>query len=190
LDVFEAIKTRRSIRKYKADPIDDATLETILEAARWAPSWSNTQCWRFVVVKDSDIKNKLADVMIGLTSETPNPAEKAVREAPVVIVACAKMGRSGYSKQRPEPETDKGDWFMFDVALAMENISLAAHALGLGTVQIGAFHAEEATEILEIPEGYRIVAMTPLGYPDEEGHMVKRKELTDIVCQDKFTLEG
>jgi len=189
MDVLEAIKTRRSIRKYKPDPIDDEKLETVLEAARWAPSWSNTQCWRFVVVKNSDIRNRLADVMIGLTSDTPNPAEDAVRKAPIVIVACAKLGRSGYSRQTQKPETDKGDWFMFDVALAMQNLSLAAHALGLGTVHIGAFHAEEATKILNIPKGYCVVAMTPLGYPDEEGHPVKRKELAEIVFYEKFSAE-
>ena len=63
LEVLEAIRTRRSIRKYKTDPIDDKTLETVLEAARWAPSWANTQCWRFIVVRDGDIKSRLANTL-------------------------------------------------------------------------------------------------------------------------------
>lgn len=102
MEILEAIKTRRSIRKYKTDPVDDSTLETILEAARWAPSWANTQCWRFIVVRDSDMKSKLTETL----SET-NPARDAVRNAPLVIVACAELGSAGY--KGGTTVTDKGD---------------------------------------------------------------------------------
>ena len=82
--------------------------------------------------------------------------------------------------------TDKGDWFMFDTALAMHNLVLAAHALGLGTVYVGAFDSFAAAEILGVPEGYSVVSMTPLGYPDEEPGPRPRKELDEIVFYDKF----
>jgi len=179
MEVLEAIKTRRSIRKYRADPIDDQTIETVLEAAHWAPSWKNTQCWRFIVVRDSSIKDKLASAL-----SEGNPATDAIRNAPVVIVACAELGKSGY--QHEEPATDKGDWYMFDVALAMQNLVLAAHSLGLGTVHIGFFDAKKATEILEVPEGVCVVEMTPLGYPDQEPSIRPRKELSEIVFHDKY----
>jgi len=179
MEVLEAIRTRRSIRKYKSDPVDEKALATVLEAARQAPSWANTQCWRFVVVRDAEIKSKLSDTL----SET-NPARDAVCNAPIVIVACAEMGRAGYMSG--EVTTDKGDWFMFDVALAMHNLVLAAHALGLGTVYVGLFDAKKVASILSVPEGYCAVAITPLGYPDEIKEPRPRKELGEIVHYDRW----
>jgi len=179
LEVLEAIKTRRSIRKYKADPVDDQTLETVLEAARWAPSWANTQCWRFIVVRDNATKSKLADTL----NET-NPARDAVRNAPLVIAACAELGKAGHKDG--VSVTDKGDWFMFDVALAMHNLVLAAHSLGLGTVYVGRFDAKEAARILTLPEDCCSVALTPLGYPDETKDPRPRKELPEIIFYDKW----
>lgn len=186
MEVLEAIKTRRSIRKYKSTPIDDKTVELVLEAARWAPSWANSQCWRFIVVQDSNIKDKLADAVIAV-SDKPNRAAEAIRSAPVVIVACAELGKSGYYAREPkEPVTDKDDWFMFDVALAMQNLVLAAHSLGLGTVHVGAFDAKKAASILQVPAGLCVVSITPLGYPDQEPSLRPRRELSEIVFYDKY----
>ena len=179
MEVMEAIKNRRSIRKYKTDPVDDMALETVMEAARLAPSWSNTQCWEFIVVRDGGIRGKLADTL----SDT-NSALDAVRHAPLVIVACAELGKSGY--HNGVPGTDKGDWFMFDVALAMHNLVLAAQALGLATVYVGLFNAKEVAKILDVPQGHCAVAMTPLGYPDQERNPRPRKELSEIVYYDKW----
>ena len=184
MEVKKAIKTRRSIRKYKPTPVDEKTLELVLEAARWAPSWKNTQCWRFIVVRDEGIRAKLADAVISVRDK-PNRAADAVRQAPVVIVACAMLRRSGYSRDG-QPDTDKGDWYMFDVALAMQNLVLAAHSLGLGTVHIGFFDAKKVEAILEVPQGFCVVEMTPLGYPDESPEIIKRKELPEIVFYNKF----
>ena len=189
MEVLEAIKARRSIRHYKPDPVDDKTLQSVLEAAQWAPSWSNTQCWRFIVVRDNNTKAELAGILgkiIKNDTLADNPATKAIIQAPVVIIACAKLDRSGYRRDGT-PETDKGDyWFMFDVALAMQNLTLAAHALGLGTVIVGALDAKKAAEILCVPEGYCVVAITPLGFPDRESRVIPRKELSEIVFYDKF----
>jgi nitroreductase len=187
METMEAIKARRSIRKYKTTPVDDETVELVLEAARRAPSWANTQCWRFIVVQDVDIKNKLADTAIGVGRGKPNRATEAMRTAPVAIVACAELWKSGCSVKEPkELVTDKSEWFMFDTALAMQNLVLAATALGLGTVYIGAFDAKEAEKVLGVPEGYCVVSMTPLGYPDENPGPRPRKELSEIVFHDKF----
>jgi len=178
LEVLDAIKSRRSIRRYKTPPVDDKTIELVLEAARWAPSWANTQCWRFVVVRDTSMKDELSTVL-----SPRNPATEAIRNAPVVIVACAVLGESGC--YHGEPTTDKGDWYMFDVALAIQNLVLTAHSLGLGTVFVGAFDAKKAATILGVPEGFCVVAITPLGYPDQEPGPVPRKELSDIIFYDK-----
>jgi len=182
MDVMEAIKTRRSIRKYKATPVDDKSIELVLEAARWAPSWKNTQCWRFIVVRDTKIKAELADTLWIKSPSVRNSSTDAIRKAPVVIVACAELGKSGYREGKVA--TDKGDyWYMFDVALAMHNLVLAAHSLGLGTVHVGGFDAKEVARILKVP--FCVVSMTPLGYPDEEPSVTPRKELSEIVFYDR-----
>ncbi len=181
MEVMSAIKTRRSIRRYKPDPVREEDLQVILEAARWAPSWRNTQCWRFIVVRDPEVKAKLADT---LNIWPDNRAIPAIRSAPVVIAACAELGKSGYHEGKPA--TDKGDWFMFDVALAMQNLVLAAYSLGLGTVHVGFFDARKAAEILQLPEGIVIVEMIPLGYPDEEPKPKSRRELSEQVFYDKY----
>jgi nitroreductase len=187
MELIEAIKGRRSIRRYTSRAVDDKTLNTILEAARQAPSWANTQCWRFVVVRDRQLRNKLADTGIDVATGKPNRGTEAMRVTPIAIVVCAEMRKAGYYIKEPkEPVTDKGDWYMYDVALAMQNLTLAAHALGLGTVHIGAFDAIKVAETLGVPEGYAVVAMTPLGYPDEEPNPRPRKELNEIVFYDKF----
>jgi len=179
MEVLEAIRTRRSIRRYKSTPVDDKTIELVLEAARWAPSWKNTQCWRFIAVRDNNIKSQLANI-----TTFNNPSTDAIRNAPVVIVACAELGKSGYSDG--QQASDKGDWYMFDVALAMQNLVLAAHSLGLGTVYNGLFDAKKAATILNVPAGFCVVSLTPLGYPDQEPAPRPRKELSQIVFYDKF----
>lgn len=190
MDLTEAILNRRSIRKLKPDPVDDTLVEEILEAARWAPSWANTQCWRIVVVRDSNIKAQISETMTKYRrpdgNTVPNPAARAINDAPVLIVACAELNKSGFGLDG-NPVTDKGgNWYMFDTALAMQNMVLKAHSLGLGTVILGLFDAVKAGEILKVPEGYCVVAMTPLGYPDQEPGKVPRKELSEIVSYDKF----
>ena len=179
MEVFEAIKNRRSIRRYKTDPVDDKSVELVLDAARLAPSWANTQCWRFIVVRDPAKKEALASTMLA-----NNVATDSIRNAPVVIVACAELGKSGYYDG--ELVTDKGDWYMFDVAIAMQNLVLAAWSLGLATVYVGLFDAPKATQVMAVPEGYRLVAMTPLGYPAKEYGPRPRKELSEIVFHEKF----
>jgi len=180
MEVLEAIKTRRSIRKYKTTPVDDKTIGLVLEAARWAPSWANTQCWRFIVVRDAKTKSELATTM-----PEGNSARDAVKNAPVVIVACAELGKSGYLEEKLV--SDKGDyWYMFDVALAMQNLVLAAHSLDLGTVYIGWFDTKKVASILKLPPGFCVVTMTPLGYPDQEPGTKTRRALSETVFYDKY----
>ncbi|MBI4723366.1 MAG: nitroreductase family protein [Candidatus Stahlbacteria bacterium] len=176
--IRDAILHRRSVRRYKPDELPDNLLEQVLEAARWAPSWANTQCWEFIIVKDKGLKEKLRDTL------TPNnPARDAVVQAPIVIVACGKSGIAGYKKG--EPVTDKQEWFMFDVALALNNITLVAHSLGLGTVHIGAFDAKKVAKIVNVADGVLVVELMPIGYPDEQPAPRPRKEISSFVYLDK-----
>jgi nitroreductase len=180
MDILELIKNRRSIRQYKSTPVSDKDLATVLEAARWAPSWKNSQCTRFIIVKDSEIKSKLAD-----TLSPNNSAAAAIRQAPMAIVACAELKKSGYG--RGVAETDKGDyWYMFDVALAMQNLVLTACSLGLSTVYVGLFDAAGAAKLLNVPEGFVVVAIMPLGYAAEEKAAPRRKELPETVFYESW----
>jgi nitroreductase len=191
MELFEAIKSRRSIRKYKADPVDDTKINAILEAGRWAPSWSNTQCWRFIVVRDSQVKAKLTESLLRFKlpdKEIENPAVNMLKAVPVIIVVCAKTGTSGTAPGVGSGAffTDKGDWFMFDAALAVQNMVLAAHGLGLGTVILGTFDAVKLEKILGVPQGYRVITLFPVGIPEHEGKTPPRKELSEIAFKDKW----
>ncbi len=179
MELLELIKGRRSVRKYKATPISEEDITALLEAGRWAPSWANTQCPKFIVVRDAGVKDELA--------QTCPPGKRwaaTVRDAPVVLVACAELGKSGHFEGKPV--TNKGDWYMFDAALAAQNIVLMAYSLGLGTVHIGWFDAEKAGEILGVPKGIVVIELIPLGYPDEEPKAPRRKELSEVVFYDGY----
>lgn len=182
MELLEVIKGRRAVRKYKPTPVKDEDLNAILEAARWAPSWRNSQCWRFILVRDPEIRARLAETL----PETMRVRAAIKEEAPLVIVACAELGQSGYSKDG-QLQTNKGDWwYMFDTALAAQNMVLMAYSLGLGTVHVGWFDAEKAANILELPENVAVVEMIPLGYADEVPAIRPRKELSEIVFYDKY----
>jgi len=184
MEVITAIKARRSIRKYQATPVAEETVAMVLEAARWAPSWGNTQCWRFIVVRDNEIKRQLADTLIDEPTLGYNPATNAIMEAPVVIVACARRQQSGYFEG--QPATEKGDWYLFDTGLAMQNLVLAACSLGLGTVHVGATNGPEVARILGVPDDMAVVEMTPLGYPNQEPRPRPRRELDEIVFYERY----
>lgn len=179
MDLMAAITGRRSIRKYTGAPVEEGDLVAVLEALRWAPSWANTQCWEIIIVRDPDTKAKLAD-----TLPAGNPASSAITEAPVVIVACATRGKAGYYKGTAV--TDKGDWYLFDVALAMQNLALAAYARGLGTVLVGFFDAGKVADLLNLHDDLAVVAMTPLGYPDGAAKPTPRKPLTEFVSYERY----
>jgi len=179
MDLMEAIKGRRSIRKYKPDPVPEEVLQKVMEAVRWSPSWANTQCWEVILVKDPNVKAELAN-----TLTTTNPARSSMTDAPIVIVLCGKKGVSGYYKG--QPATVKGDWLMFDTGIAMQSLCLAAYGQGLGTVVVGLFDHKKAEEIVGLPQNVEVVAMTPLGYPASEGTAPKRKEFSDFVFYEKY----
>jgi nitroreductase len=182
MDMIKAMHERRSIRKYRPDPVPKEIILEILEAARCAPSWANTQVSRFVVVNDQGIKEALRD-----TLSPGNPARQAMIEAPVLICLFAKKLLSGYHQGKPA--TDKGDWLMFDAGIAMEHLVLAAWNFGLGTVHVGFFDAKAAQEILKIPDEFSVVEITPLGYFDAAPKQTPRRALAESVFLDAYGLQ-
>lgn len=179
MDVISAIRHRRSIRRYKPDPVPDSELDILLEAARWAPSWANTQCRQLIVVRDPVQRERL-----GATVAEKNPARGAFQQAPVVLVLCARRGVSGFYKG--QAATDKGDWYLFDAALAIQNLTLAAYARGLGTVHVGMFDAPAAAAVCAVPEDVAVVELLPLGYPEDAGAAPLRSELHEFVYSDAY----
>ncbi len=165
MDLFEAIKTRRSVRKYTNKPVEDEKLEAVLEAVRMAPSWANYQCWRLVVVKDNAMKEKISalsyvESYFATRGYKTNPSVKALAEAPVVIILCADPAQSGSLWNQ--------NYYLVDAGLAAQNMMLAARAHGLGTVFVGVYEEDKLKNLLHIPSTIRIVGLFPLGYPVEE----------------------
>jgi len=171
MDLMEAIKTRRSIRRYKPTPVPEHLLKEVLNAARLSPSADNAQPWRIIVVRDEQIKLKIA---------TGANGQKFIAQAPIVLVACGVPDEAfqtvgGYMSSH-----------VIDVAIAVDHLTLAAHALGLGTCWIAWFKEEKIREILGIPEDIRVIAMTPLGYSDEIPDKTPRKNLEELVMYDRY----
>lgn len=177
--VMKTITKRRSIRRYKQEEVPEPVLQDILEAARWAPSWANTQCWEIVVVRSQQIKQQLQAVL-----SPKNPAGPAMVNAPLVLAICGNKEVSGYYKG--EAITKFGDWMLYDLGLTTQNILLAAASHGLGTVVVGAFDHDGAAKILNLSGTVEVVTLIPLGYPDHEPGPPKRKDLEVFVHQDQF----
>ena len=169
MDVFEAIRSRRSIRSYLDKPVEEEKLRQVLEAGRLAPSANNRQEWRFVVVREAITRQKLKEAACG---------QGFVGEAPVVIACCSveskKIMTCGHSA------------YAIDVSIAIDHMTLAAAGLGLGTCWIGSFYEDQTRRILNIPDSVRIVELLTLGYPAEQPGARSRKKLDEIVFYEQW----
>jgi nitroreductase len=173
LEFYEVIRTRRSVRSFKEDPIPKEALNRVLEAARVAPSGGNRQPWKFILVRDDALKQKIISACNN---------QRFMTEAPVIVVACGQrlpLNRGGYMGEMS---------VLLDIAIAFTHLILAARAEGLGTCWIGAFDNDEIKRLLKIPEDFEVVATTPLGYPSGEVFTEPRgrKDLDEILSVDKF----
>ena len=170
MNVMEAIKTRRSIRSYADKAVEEDKLLRILEAARLAPSASNNQEWRFVVVRDKATRQKLMKAAKG---------QRFVAEAPVVIACCARTDK--------HVMTCGQMCYPIDVAIAIDHITLAAVEEELGTCWIGAFYADQVKEILGIPDDVPVVELLTLGYPAVTAKPSSRLPLEEIVKYERWS---
>ena len=162
MEFDEVLKKRRSIRKYKGTPVARESVLEVLEAARIAPSAGHRQPWHFVVVEDGETIDELAG------------RQKWAADAPVMVVALAD-------------EAASPSWCLNDVGIAFEHLVLAATNLGLGTCWMGLSRRDtEVRELLGVPEGLKVIAQTPLGYPDEEPGLKDRKGLDEIVSWGRY----
>jgi nitroreductase len=160
------MQSRRSIRKYQDRSVPDDLLEQVLEAARWAPSASNQQPWRFIVIRDPAIRRQIAPL-----AGTSLIRWAHVEGAPILLALCGRAGS-------PLLHTD--------VALAGLQLMLQAHALGLGTCWIGAFERHPTAQLLRLPPEMHLVALLTLGFPAEDPAPTPRKALAELVHYDVF----
>lgn len=175
MNTIDCIKSRRSVRKFTEEKVPHEVLEQLVELARWAPSWKNTQIARYVAVEDEALKNRIAE-------EATIPwNEGIIKGAPVLMVMTYVEKRCGYERDGSF-STSKGDrWQNFDCGIAAATFELAAHELGLGSVVLGIFEEEKLRELLELPEGMGVACLMPLGYPAEEPGAPKRKEVAELL---------
>ena len=178
-DISTIMKDRRSIRKYKKDPIRSQMLKQLMESVQCTQSWNNSQCWELVLVEDPSIKESIQKAV-----PAQNPAFHAVTDAPLLIVLCARQGVSG--KLNDTLISKPGDWFMFDAGLATQNLCNCAHDLGLGTVVVGWLDHDEVKHIVGLPEDHEVVALIPVGHPDHKGNSPARKAIHEFVHKDRF----
>lgn len=173
MSFLELAKKRYSVRSYLNKPVEQERINQVLEAGRVAPSAKNFQPFFFIVMKDEELRNKVAAAY----------SRDWLRQAPVIIVVCGDHSRSW-------KRNDGKDHCDIDAAIAIDHMTLAAADLGLGTCWICAFDAAECHRILGLPSHIEVITLLPLGYPadqpDEERHGKMRKKLGEIVCWDGF----
>jgi len=180
MNVLEAVRKRRSVRRFTPEPVSPEDLEQVLTAARWAPSWVNVQPWRIVVVEAPETKEALKATLL-----PSNPAAKGFEQAPVLLVLIGETGKSGLYGDTFA--TDKGDWYLFDLGIAAQNMALAACSLGLGTVHVGALDHKAAAAVLGVRDPFEVVEILPLGHPAFEPKAPPRNELATFVTRETFT---
>jgi nitroreductase len=176
MDVLEAIVSRRSIRAFKPDPVPEQLLDQIWEAARWAPSAGNQQAREFVLVTDIRVKRQLCEAALN---------QRFIEEAPVDIVVCAHEERSA---QR-YGERGRELYCLQDATAAVQNILLAAHALGLGACWVGAFNEQLVIYALTLPRNIRPIALIPIGYPAEQPFATSRFKLEDLIYLNRYNVK-
>ena len=201
MELLEAMKARRSIRKFKADPIPEALVTQLIQAAQLAPSGSNIQPTRFIVIKSDAVRAQLSEA-------TPLPF---VSQAPLVLACCIdleslggmstrarelkeagafvdtpldKMDLESYAKRKPMDPTVAEAYLRLNAAIALDHLTLRAVDLGLGTCWVMMFNQEKVKEILGLDENYNVVALLPIGYPDQNPKARPRIELSQIILKE------
>ena len=177
METIQAIRSRRSIRKYQSKPVPHEVIEQIVADAAYAPSWKNTQIARYIVVTDKEKKDKLADnCMLGFAYN-----QKTTHGAPALVVLTMIKERSGYERDGSFSTPLATHWQSFDAGIAAQTFCLSAHALGLGTVIMGIYDPAEVAKVVEIPEGQEVAALIALGHPAQDPQAPARKDVDTLL---------
>ena len=173
VDLFEAIMRRRSVRTFTSETVPDEVVDTIVDAARWAPSAGNCQARDFIVVKNPRVKKELSEAALD---------QSFIEAASITIVVCANDRRSAHKYGRKGRDL----YCLLDAAAATQNLLLAVHALSLGACWIGAFDDNRVREALSLPPWLKPVAIIPIGYTDEKPLTPQRLPLKDFIHIDHY----
>lgn len=164
MSLVDIVLSRKSVRRYEQTEIPQDVLDKILEAGRQAPSAANRQPWHFIVLTDYEIKKELSSGVFN----------RFIKDAPVAIVGCAQK------------DLILGKWSIVSTAIALQNMVVAAWAMGVGSCWIGDFNEEQVRKLLVIPESWGIVALVSFGYPSEKPQQRKKKAIEEVVSFNKF----
>ena len=175
MNVTECIKTRRSIRKFKPDPVDHSIIDSIVSSASYSPSWKNTQITRYIAVEDRSVLSEIAD------KYTPDYNSKIIRQAPVLMAVTFVKGRCGFERDGSFTTKKEDRWQMFDAGAACQTFCLAAKDKGLGTVIMGIFDEDGISELLHIPKEQDLGSLIAIGYPDIDPEAPKRKSVEELL---------
>lgn len=154
MDFKQVLQNRKSVKSFSHQNIPEYKIDALLDAAKLAPSWGNNQCWKIVVVREEDMKERITE-----TLDDSNAAKQGVFEAPILVVVCAVPDSSA--------QIDGKEYYLVDAGIAMEHILLAASNEGLGSCWVGEFDEQKIKTLLRIPKEYRVVALSPIGFPRE-----------------------
>ena len=177
MNSIQNIKSRRSIRKFKPEPIGTEVIKEIVEAARFAPSWKNSQTVSYTAVYDREkIKNMAKNGMCGFSHNT-----EICLGAPLLIIVTTKDKRSGYERDGSFSTSKGTHWQSFDAGAAAQTFCLLAHEYGLGTVIMGIYDEDVIRSVAEIPEGMSVSAIIAIGVPDEAPGAPRRKPVEELL---------
>ncbi|MBE5944296.1 MAG: nitroreductase [Lachnospiraceae bacterium] len=177
MEAIECIKTRRSVRRYTDEPVTTEEIKEIIDIARMAPTWKNTQTIRYVVVQDKSIIETIEqDCLLGFEHNA-----KTMSQCNAVVILAQVNGRCGYEKDGSFTTSKGAGWEMFDAGIAAQTFCLAAHDRGIGSVIMGIFDDEKVAKAIELPEGQSVAAIITIGKPKFAPDPTPRKEVDELV---------
>lgn len=177
MNTIEALRTRRTIRRFDSKEVSRQVLDSIFEAVRFAPSWKNSRTFRFTVITDAKVKSHIAEE----ATRTPSNNKNIINNAPCVIIQSAVNGKAGYTADG-EFDTVKGDGYtMYDAGIAADELCLAAHEYGLGSVIMGLVDYDRIAQIISLPEDETVVTAIAVGYPESIPNPPSKYEVAEYV---------
>ncbi len=178
---IDAMNARRTIRRYEDKAVPKEVVNELMKAVQRTQSWANSQCWEVVMVEDESIRNEIFESM-----PSRNPATAVIKTAPLLFVLCARKGVSGNFGKGTDYVTKHGDWYMYDLGIATQNLCLAGHALGLGSVVVGWYDIDRVEAAINVPEDVEVVSVITMGYSEAEKPMPKRRDVDEFLYVDRF----
>lgn len=177
MNAVECIKTRRSVRRYTEEDISREEIEAIIDVARMAPTWKNSQTLRYVVVKDKDVIAKIQnECLLGFEHNA-----KTMSQCNALVILTQINGRCGYEKDGSFSTSKEAGWEMFDAGIAAQTFCLAAHDKGVGSCIMGIFDDKKVAQAINLSEGQSVATLITIGRPKFEPDPTPRKEVGELV---------